>query len=337
MASSLAQLVRTFPRSRVAVLGDLMLDRYIWGQATRISQEAPVPVVRVQRESRVPGGAANVVRNILSLGGAASVFGAVGPDTHGENLVALLRDGGADTHGILTAHDRPTTIKTRVVAGNQQVCRVDREETGSLPAPLRTRIEDALFSALEQDGIDGVILEDYAKGLLQAESLQAVVDRARELNLPVALDPHPSHPFNLRGLDLLTPNRAEAFGLAGVYYRPGVLPLEEDSALLEVGKRLRHEWQVRVLLITLGPGGMALFASDDGPVHIQTKAREVFDVSGAGDTVMASFVLALLADATPEQAAHIANHAAGIVVGKVGTVAATAADLLADLGADHDA
>ena len=337
MVDALADHVRAFPGSRVAVVGDLMLDRYIWGQAKRISEEAPVPVVRVRRESEVPGGAANVVRNILSLGGRASVFGVVGSDAHGDSLLGLLRDGGADTTGVVATTDRPTTIKTRVVAGNQQVCRIDLEKTSPIPASSRDVLENALFAALEEGGIGAVIFEDYAKGLLEAESLQAVVDYARDRGVLVALDPHPSHPFNLRRLDLMTPNRAEAFGLAGVYHRPGRLPLEADQDLLEVGRRLRHEWEVRILLITLGSDGMALFVSDDGPVHISTKAREVFDVSGAGDTVMASFVLALLADATPQEAAHIANHAAGIVVGKVGTVAATADDLLSNLGAGRDA
>lgn len=316
----LIRFVDKFPQSRVAVVGDLILDRYLWGNASRISQEAPVPVVTVSRETEVPGGAANVVNNLLSLGGQAAAFGRIGNDDHGAALCRILAAKGADTTGVLTLEDYPTTVKTRVIANHQQVVRIDYEETtppttenlAQLASHLRTEIESGHCAAL--------IFEDYAKGLLTADFIQSLVDLAQSRGIPTALDPHPCHAFNVKGLTLMTPNRAEAFGLAGIYYQPTVLPLSSDQPLIKAGQRLRELWQVKYLLITLGPDGMAMFAGDDEPLHIPTRAREVYDVSGAGDTVTATFVLSLLAGATPGEAAEIANHAAGIVVAKVGTL-----------------
>ncbi len=318
--SQLLPLLEAFPKTRVAVIGDLMLDRYIWGQACRISQEAPVPVVQVRRETQVPGGAANVVRNATCLLGQVSAFGTIGTDRHGDTLLQLLTEAGADVSRVLRTENRPTTIKTRVLAGNQQVVRIDREETDPLPAAITARLLEAVYAALDGDAPPGaIIFEDYAKGLLSKEIMQQIVDDTRPRGIFCALDPHPGNPFKVKGLKLMTPNRAEAFGLAGVYYKPTVLPLENDEALLEVGRRLQHDWEVELLLVTMGGDGMALFMADAPPVHIPTRAREVFDVSGAGDTVTASFVLSLLAGATPVQAAELANYAAGIVVAKVGT------------------
>ncbi|NOY82688.1 MAG: hypothetical protein GXP31_16955 [Kiritimatiellaeota bacterium] len=334
-SSSLARFVSRFSDCRVAVVGDLMLDRYIWGRATRISQEAPVPVVRTERKTQTPGGGANVVRNICGLGGRVAAFGIVGADPAGADLVRLLRESGAETTGIVQVPDRPTTLKTRIVAGNQQVCRVDLEKTEAVPSTALEQILEALRNDLDVNRCDAVILEDYAKGLLTPGFVERVVELCRGFAVPLALDPHPEHPFQVQGLRLMTPNRAEAFGLAGAYYRPGVAPLEQDRALLEVGNRLRRSWGVEILLITLGGNGMALFeGTAERPVHIPTQAREVFDVSGAGDTVMASFVMALAAGAQPVEAARLSNHAAGIVVGKIGTAAVTARELRERLAED---
>ena len=325
--STLVPYLRAFQDSRVGVLGDLMLDRYIWGHATRISQEAPVPVVQVRRESATAGGAANVVRNLQTLGAHATAFGVVGQDRHAEKLQALLAAAAADLSGVLALSDRETTVKTRVFAGSQQVVRIDRELTTSIPAAARDELLARVRQAVAAPRLDALILEDYAKGLLDTSLVQRVVEVCREHGVMVALDPHPANPFNVHGLRLLTPNRAEAFALAGVHYQPTVLPLEADAALLAVGRRLRELWAPELLLVTLGAHGMALFSADQPVLHIPTRARQVFDVSGAGDTVMAVFVLALLAGASPEHAARLSNHAAGIVVGKVGTAAITRAEL----------
>ncbi len=326
-SNNLAAVLDALPGKRVAVVGDLMLDRYVWGKASRISQEAPVPVVRVERDTATAGGAANVARNVVGLGARAAAFGVIGRDPEGKRIHDLLRESGVDVQGVCTAPDRGTTVKTRVIAGNQQVCRIDREQVDPLPAPVREQLLDRLDEALRHDSVDAVILEDYAKGVLTRDFVADLIDRAAAAGVPVALDPHPSHPFDLPGLWLMTPNRSEAFGLAGVYPRPARLPIHRDSALLEVGRRLREHWNPELLLITLGGHGMALFQGNGPPLHIPTQAREVFDVSGAGDTVMASFVLALLAGADPENAARFANCAAGVVVAKVGTAAVSAREL----------
>lgn len=333
-ATDLEHMVHRFRDCRVAVVGDMMLDRYIWGHASRISQEAPVPVVRVDRETYAPGGAANVVRNITSLGAKALAFGVVGEDEHGSRLVEWLQRSGVDTRAVLATAARQTTVKTRVFAGSQQVVRVDREDTSAIDEALQQRLTSALAEKMRDGDIDAVILEDYAKGVLTAELVRGVVRVARDCGVLVALDPHPGHAFRVKGLRLMTPNRMEAFALAGLYHDVGRMPLEEDTRLLEVGRKLIESWEMELLLITLGSDGMALFSSDAAPEHVPTRAREVFDVSGAGDTVMATFVLSLLAGSAPIQAARIANHAAGLVVAEVGTAAVSAQELAGDLRAD---
>ncbi|MBN2451377.1 MAG: carbohydrate kinase [Lentisphaeria bacterium] len=332
----LLSLMQRFPDCRLGVVGDLMLDRYIWGRATRISQEAPVPVVQVQRESATPGGAANVVRNLTAMGCRTSVFGIVGEDRYADNLLEALRQCGASLGGVLTVPGRGTTVKTRLIAGNQQVARIDREDASPLDGAFRNQLLGALRTRVERGEVQALVLEDYAKGLLSRDSVAEIVELCRGHGVSVALDPHPANAFNIPGLRLLTPNRAEAFALAGRYYQAGVMPLDRDLALLDVGQRLLALWQPELLLITLGADGMALFQHHSRPLHIPTKARQVFDVSGAGDTVIAIFALALAAAATPEEAAHLANHAAGIVVGKVGTATVTPEELVDDIRGDRD-
>jgi D-beta-D-heptose 7-phosphate kinase/D-beta-D-heptose 1-phosphate adenosyltransferase len=335
--ATLIPYIRQFAGRRVGVLGDLMLDRYIWGSASRISQEAPVPVVQVTRESATPGGAANVVRNLLTLGARALAFGVTGTDRHGETLRSLLTAEGADLSGVLTVMDRETTVKTRVIAGGQQVVRIDRELTAALPGRCRDELLGRVCAAVESGSIEALILEDYAKGVLDQELVGEVVAVCARRGVWVALDPHPAHPFNVRGLRLMTPNRAEAFALAGLHYQPTVLPLGDDAALAALGRRLAELWAPELLLVTLGGHGMGLFAPPAPLLHIPTWARQVFDVSGAGDTVMAVFVLGLLAGANAGAAARLSNHAAGIVVAKVGTAAVTPTELEAALrdGAAH--
>ncbi len=331
--TQLSAFVPRFKDLRVAVIGDMMLDRYIFGRASRISPEAPVPVVAVEREHETAGGASNVVRNILGLGGRAVACGVVGTDTRGDALVRLLEAEGADCSCVLRTPDRPTTVKTRVIANNQQVVRIDREVTAPVPPEVRAALVEKVLGMIRAKTVQAVVFEDYAKGLLDQATMQRIADAARAAGVVTALDPHPSHQFSVTGLTLMTPNRAEAFGLAGAYYRGGVHPIANDLPLLEVSKKLRGDWRVEQLLVTLGADGMALFMEDRPTLHIPTKAREVFDVSGAGDTVIATYTIALLAGATPAQAAEISNHAAGVVVGKVGTAPITAPELLDALAA----
>ena len=330
---TLAAFVPAFKNFRVAVVGDMMLDRYIFGRASRISPEAPVPVVAVEREQETAGGASNVTRNILGLGGRAVACGIAGTDARGDALVRILQDEGADCSCIIRTPDRPTTVKTRVIANNQQVVRIDREMTSPVPAAIREQLESGILDMIRQKTIQALVFEDYAKGLLDQGMMQRIADAARAAGVITSLDPHPSHSFTVTGLTLMTPNRAEAFGLAGAYYRSGTHPISADQPLLEVSQKLCRDWRVEQLLVTLGADGMALFMENRPVLHIPTKAREVFDVSGAGDTVIATFTLALLAGATPGEAAQIANHAAGVVVGKVGTVPITAPELLVSLAA----
>jgi D-beta-D-heptose 7-phosphate kinase/D-beta-D-heptose 1-phosphate adenosyltransferase len=333
-AERLLSQVSRFSGARVAVVGDLMLDRYIWGRATRISQEAPVPVVHVNRETAVPGGAANVVRNILSLGAQAIPFGVVGRDETGRTLRTLLREAGGDDTGILEVDDRPTTVKTRVIAGNQQVVRIDHEVTTAMPPAFASTLLSRLSQTIADGRVGALILEDYAKGLLTREVVQEIVAMCLCKGIPVSLDPHPNNPFRVKGMDLMTPNRSEAFALAGVYYSgSGGKPIHQDQPLLEVSRRLLGEWEVKNLLVTLGADGMALFRENEEPIHLPTRAREVYDVSGAGDTVMASFVVARLAGAGLLDAMRIANQAAGIVVGKVGTTPVPLDELRQELAA----
>jgi D-beta-D-heptose 7-phosphate kinase/D-beta-D-heptose 1-phosphate adenosyltransferase len=334
MAERLLSQVSRFSGARVAVVGDLMLDRYIWGRATRISQEAPVPVVHVNRETVVPGGAANVVRNILSLGAKAVPFGMVGRDDTGRILRTLLREAGGDDSGILETDDRPTTVKTRVIAGTQQVVRIDHEVTTVMATALSSTLLSRLSQTIADGRVGALILEDYAKGLLTRDVVQEIVSMCIRKGIPVALDPHPSNPFRVKGMDLMTPNRSEAFALAGVYYSgSGGKPIQEDQPLQEVARRLLDEWEVKNLLVTLGADGMALFRTGEAPIHLPTRAREIYDVSGAGDTVMAAFVVARLAGASLMDAMRISNQAAGIVVGKVGTTPVPLDELKQELAA----
>lgn len=335
MKKTYLDMMDRFSSLRVAVVGDLMLDRYIWGSATRISQEAPVPVVHVKNETWRLGGAANVAANVTSLGAKATVFGTMGQGRHAETLTRELHAAGIATSGVeQLPGDHLTTVKTRVIAGGQQIVRIDREDPDAVDDAVRRRIADSVADAVRAGNFDGVILEDYAKGLLTASCMQRIVDACNAGGILVALDPHPIHVTPVTGMTLMTPNRMEAFALAGVYHHPAAPTLDADSHLLHVGETLLGKWQVENLLITLGGDGMALFRKGLPPLHIPTRAREVFDVSGAGDTVTASFVLAMLAGATPPQAAGFSNYAAGIVVAKTGTVPVNAGELRAELELD---
>jgi D-beta-D-heptose 7-phosphate kinase/D-beta-D-heptose 1-phosphate adenosyltransferase len=304
-----------------------MLDQFIWGSVARISPEAPVPVVDFERESFMPGGAANVARNLTALGTNTELFGAVGRDAAAEQLKRLLREQHIGCTGLLAHPARATSVKTRIVAHKQQVVRIDRETRNSLEPRLLKRLLAAITAKL--GGADAVIVGDYGKGVVAQPLVEALKSLCRRRGIWLSLDPKPVHRLNLSGLSLITPNRKEALELAK-------LPDEgrhdnplQDTPLLRAADALLRELRPAILLITLGELGMLLCQHGQKPFHIPTVAQEVFDVSGAGDTVIATFTLAIAAGASPVEAAIISNHAAGIVVGKVGTATATPEELLA--------
>ena len=313
-------------KMRVLVIGDVMLDQFIWGSVARISPEAPVPVVDFERESYIPGGAANVARNLADLGVSSELFGAVGEDHAATTLKHLLGKNGIGCSGLVGASSRRTSVKTRIVAHRQQVVRVDRETRTDLDAQfngrLLRRFEKSLVAA------DAVIVADYAKGVVTQPLLDQVKTICRKRGCWLSFDPKPSHPLDLRGLSLLTPNRKEAFEMADLPDPGRAAHPMQDAALQRVAHKLLTDLSPALLLITLGDQGLLLCRRGHESFHIPTVAREVFDVSGAGDTVIASFTLAIAAGASPVEAAILSNHAAGVVVGKLGTATVHPAELV---------
>lgn len=314
-------LFSRFEKTRVLVVGDLMLDEFIWGKVSRISPEAPVPVVWTQTESVMPGGAANVANNIRSLGGQAIVAGVVGNDRWGKILLAELETLGINTNGVVTCN-RPTTVKTRVIAHHQQVVRVDREERSPLSATLINQLSRRVQSQLKE--VDAVVIEDYGKGTITRALLKRLIPAARALKIKVIVDPKEDHFDLYQGVTALTPNRAEAAGVVG-------RELEKDADIERAGKELVRKLKCEAVLITLGEDGMCLVERSGKHTRIPTVAREVFDVAGAGDTVIAVFALAVAGGTNVVRAAEIANQAAGIVVGKVGVGVINSKELRARL------
>lgn len=320
------QLLRRARDTRILVVGDVMLDHFVWGRVDRISPEAPVPVVEFSRESLMPGGAANVGRNLTALGIPVRLFSVIGRDESGDRLRELLEGQAVDCGGMIRDARRQTSIKTRVIAHQQQVVRVDRETRGEIsPARARRLVRDM---EPHLDEAAAVIVGDYGKGIVTQALLEALKLACRKRGLWISLDPKPIHQLNLEGLSLITPNRKEAFELAGMTDGTRAANPLEDPDLMTVAERLLAGPRPALLLITLGEQGMLLCQRGAKPFHIPTTAQEVFDVSGAGDTVIASFTLAVAAGASPLEAAIVSNHAGGIVVGKVGTATVGAAELL---------
>jgi len=311
---------------RVLVIGDLMLDEFVWGKVGRISPEAPVPVVEVSGESFYPGGAANVARNLREFTNRVGVVGMIGRDHSGETLRQLLAQQNIDTARCPISNDCPTIVKTRIIARQQQVVRVDREK---IIAPTAEQIEsvvEAIKATLSE--IDAIIFEDYGKGFLAPELVSQIVLLARAQRKIVAADPNPRHNISWQGLSVVKPNRSEAFHAAGIPWTEPTDSVADDEALRKVGTTLMERWDTQLLLVTLGEQGMMLFQRGQVPHHVPTKARQVFDVSGAGDTAIALFTLALTAGATPLEAADIANHGSAVVVGKLGTATVSREELL---------
>jgi D-beta-D-heptose 7-phosphate kinase/D-beta-D-heptose 1-phosphate adenosyltransferase len=320
---SLRDVIPRFSNAKVLVIGDIIIDHFLWGTATRISPEAPVPVVNVRREELLLGGSANVLRNIVSLGGKGALCGIIGDDAMGRKAVELVEELGVPTQGLVVGQ-RPTTIKTRVVAQGQQVVRFDREQTG---VPSKSSL-NALLSYLEEHvhSFDAVMVSDYAKGVVSEQlmiRLHQLLHAARsreKRKLPLIVDPKPSNIHCFVGATVITPNHHEAMQMAGIR-------ISDEPSLIAAARHLRDDIGCEAVLITRGEAGMALLQDDDQLVTIPTMAKEVYDVTGAGDTVAATLALGLAAGCTMNDAAILANHAAGIVVGKIGTACVSAVEL----------
>jgi D-beta-D-heptose 7-phosphate kinase/D-beta-D-heptose 1-phosphate adenosyltransferase len=320
------------PRKRILVAGEMILDEFIWGKVSRISPEAPVPVVDVVSENWCAGGAANVARNLRELCDDVHLLSLAGTDRDAEVLRGLLGEAGIRLDCVLADAAYRTIRKTRIIARTQQVVRVDREQRTTFSEAQRAAVVAKFDALLPQ--LDAVILEDYDKGLLDQPLADALTQRARAAGKIVCVDPKPSNAVQWRGVTCVTPNRPEAFRCAGVPLSDPIDPPIEDAALREVGAILLEKWQCDVVLVTLSEQGMMLFERGAQPWHIPTRAVEVFDVSGAGDTAIAVFTAALAGGATAREAAEVANHASGIVVGKLGTAVVHREELLGSFGED---
>jgi D-beta-D-heptose 7-phosphate kinase/D-beta-D-heptose 1-phosphate adenosyltransferase len=307
------EILERFKEARILVIGDFILDQFVWGSVKRISPEAPVPVVKVERESYMPGGSLNVANNIRSLCGQVCPCGVVGRDLYGRMLVKIMRQQGIETGGIIYDPTRPTSLKTRIIAHSQQVVRFDREKTDDVSQVDLGRILKFVRENIKH--MDVVILEDYGKGVMQPFLLKEIVRLAKKFKKPVLVDPKEKHFVYYQGVTCITPNRKEAY----VGYERTCGPYYKTPELETVGWGLMKKLKLDSVLITLGEDGMALFEKNKKLTRIPTAAREVYDVSGAGDTVIATLGLALAAGARMQEAAKISNLAAGIVVGKLGT------------------
>ena len=305
---------------RVIVLGDVMLDEFLWGTVARISPEAPVPVVEVTRHSYHLGGAGNVAANVCALGGTAVLAGVVGADAAAERVRESLTGAGVQAALVASEAGRPTTIKTRIIAHHQQVVRADRERSDDIDTALEEGLVARLRGALP--ACDALIVSDYQKGVITARVMRAAVSLARRRGIPVLVDPKVRHFPLYRGVSLVTPNQLETEQATGIRIR------NEDD-LLAAGARILRKLRCGAALVTRGEQGMSLFAEGRRPLHIPTSAREVFDVTGAGDTVIATVALALCGGARLHEAAMLANYAAGVVVAKLGTATATPDEVVA--------
>jgi len=311
-ADRLIRIIDAFAGKNLLVLGDLMLDRYLWGQVTRISPEAPVPVVAVTKETSCLGGAGNVSRNLQSLGASVVLVGVVGDDPAGE----WIRKNAPLDRGILTFPQRPTTIKTRIIAHHQQVVRVDQENAMPLTKNLRRDILELIL----HEPCEGIVISDYNKGVVSRSLTQKVLETAGKRRIPVYVDPKVKNFANFSPVTLITPNHLEAEQI--VHH-----PCRTDSEVEQAGLNILSRIKTRYLILKRGEQGMTVFEKGRRPIHIATLAQEVYDVTGAGDTVIAAAGLALCSGATIQQAALLANAAAGIVVGKLGTATLTSEEL----------
>lgn len=313
----LIPLLQKFKGKKVVVVGDIMLDKYIWGEVSRISPEAPVQVVHVQKESFSPGGAANVATNAASLKGEVHMVGITGNDVEREILLTEMKTSNVNTNGVFPDEDKPTIMKVRVMGRSQQLLRVDYEKKEHLCPEVENKMREYLANVIKES--DVIIISDYAKGVASENIMKFIIAESKKYEKPVVVDPKPKHKERYKGATLITPNHAEACQMVDA-------EVDNDDRIHEIGKTLMEELHTNVLL-TRGEKGMSVFGKGQDIVTIPTKAKEVYDVTGAGDTVVATAALALAAGATVKEAAILANHAAGIKVGKIGTSSITPKEL----------
>jgi rfaE bifunctional protein kinase chain/domain len=318
----LNELFRCFGKQKIVVVGDLMLDQYLWGSMSRISPEAPVPVVDIQSESFRFGGAANVCYNVQTLGAEVIPIGVIGEDQYGKVLKDLFEKNGLMSDGLFIDKDRPTTLKTRIIAHSQHVVRTDREIRSGLSKHVQNKILE--FIQIHLNDFGGIILEDYNKGVLSSRLIQEIIKLARKYHKMVFVDPKRDHFFDYREVTLFKPNRKEVSDNLR-------MQLDSDEDIIRAGEKIMNQLQCKAVLITLGEEGMMLFQPGKLNMKVQTRAVKVHDVSGAGDTVIATMAVSMIAGASLEEAATIANHAAGIVCGEVGIVPIGHQRLLEDL------
>jgi D-beta-D-heptose 7-phosphate kinase/D-beta-D-heptose 1-phosphate adenosyltransferase len=319
---SLEALVERFAGRRLLVLGDLMIDHYLWGRVERISPEAPVPVVEVQRETSSLGGAGNVAANLSALGAEPVLVGLVGEDSRAQQLFDAFAARGVATDAIVRDASRPTTMKTRVIAHSQQSARADWESRADVEGPALA----ALVAVLEREmaGVHGLIVSDYGKGVITRPVLDAAIGLAKSRGIPISVDPKESHLDAYHGVSILTPNQYEAGNMMAER-------IKDEASLMNVGWGLQKRLDAECALVTRGPDGMSLFERGGRYTHLPTVAREVYDVTGAGDTVVSVVALALAAGADYPSACYLANHAAGVVIREVGTATCSPAQLRASI------
>lgn len=311
-------IIKKFTRARILIIGDIMLDEFVWGKVSRISPEAPVPVVEVTKEDIMFGGAANVLQNISALGGHGMLLGVIGNDYNGERMLEMLREKDYSTEGILIDPFRPTSIKTRVIAQHQQVVRFDRETKDELSKKTFSGMIEFLRTRLRE--FDAVIVSDYGKGLINRDVITTILEHKKRNGITVSVDPKIRNFRFYKGVTVITPNQKEAEEACG-------FEIDSPQALVKAGMQILKRYETDAILITRGEHGMSLFQKDGGIKHIPTVAKEIYDVTGAGDTVISTLSLALAAKAPWIDACIISNHAAGIVVGKVGTATASRKEL----------
>jgi len=308
------QIFSRWGRHKILILGDVMLDEYLWGNVSRISPEAPVPVVEVLKESIKLGGAANVALNVKTLGDEPILVGVAGEDKNGERMMEALNAVGIGDEGIFTENSRPTTIKTRVIAHSQQVVRADREDTQEISPELTERIIDFVKNRIGE--IAALVISDYGKGVITLRLLSELIDLCRTNHVFVGVDPKETHFLNYKKVSLITPNHNEA---AFAYGKK----IKDENILEEVGWGLMDRLEAEAMLITRGEKGMSLFERSRSLTHFPTRAKEVYDVTGAGDTVISTFTSSFAAGASFKEAALISNHAAGMVIGEIGAAQVT--------------
>lgn len=324
--SRLGTTLKEFADKRILVIGDVMLDRFLWGNVSRISPEAPVPVVEIEREEPYPGGAANVARNLQPFARSVAVMGMTGSDREGEQLIEILNQRGLNTECIQNSENNLTTVKTRVVARHQQVVRIDHERHSTLSSKQEEQAVHQVADRLPE--LDAIIIQDYGKGFITQRLVDRISDIAGPSQAVITVDPNPNNPVIWRGVTAIKPNRHEAFNFAKAAELPICNPPSEDNTLKHIAKSLFDLWETKHLLITLGEQGMVLCEDDSSLIHIPSRAQEVFDVSGAGDTAIAIFTLALASGMEAVEAAELSNWASAVVIGKFGTATLEPAELL---------